>query len=127
MKELDQNWEAVYPHPPERVWRALTSPKELAKWLLPGSDFIARPGHRFQWQQDTQSIHGEVLTAEAPHRLSYTWQRIGSEEPLTVVTWTLERIENGTRLRLTHVSAEAYYVQGNAATFRTHRLWRKAI
>lgn len=26
--------EEKYPHPPERVWRALTDPAELGAWLI---------------------------------------------------------------------------------------------
>ena len=33
----------VLPHPPERVWQALTDPALLARWLMP-NDF-PKPGH----------------------------------------------------------------------------------
>ena len=36
--------EQTYPHPPERVWRALTEPAELGAWLMP-TDFVALAGH----------------------------------------------------------------------------------
>src|SRR5262249_17808941 len=38
----------VYPQPPERVWRALTTPEELAQWLMP-NDFAPKVGHKFQF------------------------------------------------------------------------------
>jgi uncharacterized protein YndB with AHSA1/START domain len=38
--------EETYPHPPERVWRALTDPAELGSWLMP-TDFTAKAGSRF--------------------------------------------------------------------------------
>src|SRR5947208_1487503 len=41
--------EAVYPHPPERVWQALTDPAALAAWLMP-NDFKPQVGHKFQFR-----------------------------------------------------------------------------
>ena len=38
--------EATYPHPPERVWRALVDPGELAVWLMP-TDFAPEVGRAF--------------------------------------------------------------------------------
>ena len=32
------------PHPPEKVWRALTDPDLLAQWLLPVIDLISSRG-----------------------------------------------------------------------------------
>lgn len=101
--ELD----AVYPHPPERVWRALTDPRALSRWLLPG-DFAPRPGHRFIFRHGREGrIRGEVVAVEEDRRLSYTWRRDG--EPPSLVTWTLEPVEGGqsTRVRLTHTSLNA--------------------
>lgn len=43
--------EAVYPHPPARVWRALTDPDELESWLME-NDFQPRVGHRFQFRDE---------------------------------------------------------------------------
>jgi uncharacterized protein YndB with AHSA1/START domain len=97
--------DAVYPYPPERVWRALTDPQELASWLTPG-DFAPRVGHRFQFRAKPQwgwrgIVDCEVLEVDPPRRLSYTWQ--GDEKgQVTTVTWTLEPVSDGTRLVLEH-------------------------
>jgi uncharacterized protein YndB with AHSA1/START domain len=34
------------PHPPGKVWRALTDPELIAQWLMPG-DFRLEIGHRY--------------------------------------------------------------------------------
>ena len=39
----------VYPHPVERVWRALTDREALAQWLMPG-DFEPVLGREFQFR-----------------------------------------------------------------------------
>jgi uncharacterized protein YndB with AHSA1/START domain len=92
--------EQTYPHPPERVWRALTDPAELGVWLMP-SDFAAVAGHRFSFdaRPDLGLIDGEVLEAEPPWLLRCRWS---GEFGDTVVTFTLTADGPGTRLRVTH-------------------------
>jgi uncharacterized protein YndB with AHSA1/START domain len=89
-----------YPHPPERVWRALTEPAELAAWLMP-CDFAPRVGHRFTFdaRPGLGVIEGEVLEVEPPRLLRCRWSGVFGE---TVVTFTLTPDNGGTRLRVTH-------------------------
>jgi uncharacterized protein YndB with AHSA1/START domain len=97
--------DAVYPHPPERVWRALTDPQELAMWLMP-NDFVPKLGHKFQFRAKPRGtwrgiVDCEVLELDAPRKLSYSW--LGDPEGTpTRVTWTLTPVEAGTRLMLEH-------------------------
>jgi len=90
--------EETYPHPPERVWRALTDPAELGVWLMP-TDFVALAGHRFTFdaRPGLGIIDGEVLDVEPPRLLRCRWSGIFGQ---TVVTFTPDG--EGTRLRVTH-------------------------
>ena len=95
--------EVVYPHPVERVWRALTDPAALSAWLME-NDFQPRVGHRFQFRTTpTRGFDGivrcEVLEVDEPRRLVYSWEGGGMD---TRVTWTLEPRGGSTRLRLEH-------------------------
>jgi uncharacterized protein YndB with AHSA1/START domain len=99
--------DVVLPQPPERVWRALTESRALAKWLMP-NDFRPRLGHHFRFtprrghpEETRGMIRCEVVELYAPHRLAYTWQESSAETP-DLVTWTLEPVEAGTRIRLEH-------------------------
>lgn len=97
--------DAVYPHSPERVWRALTTPEELAAWLMP-NDFAPIVGHKFQFRVKPQwgwrgIVDCEVLEVDPPRRLTYTWQG-DPKYRVTTVTWTLTPAEGGTRLVLEH-------------------------
>lgn len=105
--------ECELPHPPERVWRALTESNLVAVWLME-NDLRAVVGHRFTFRaRPTPGWDGvcycEVLEVVAPERLSYSWcggsadrEKYGAALD-TVVTWTLERTSNGgTLLRLVH-------------------------
>ena len=101
--------ERFYPHSPERVWLALTDPRELAQWLLPNT-FQPRLGHRFRFTQRTpegrsRRVACQVVELEAPSRLAYTWQAEDEALP-TLVTWSLEAVDDGTCLRLEHTGPE---------------------
>ncbi|WP_301002269.1 SRPBCC family protein [Capsulimonas corticalis] len=97
------SFDAEYPQSPDRVWKALTDPKALARWFLPG-DFEPRMGFRFQFEMGRRRVRGEVIDAERERRLSYKWR--AEDEPESVVTWTLEPTEvGGTRVHLEHTEA----------------------
>jgi uncharacterized protein YndB with AHSA1/START domain len=88
------------PHPPEKVWRALTDPALLAEWLLPVTGLALEPGAAFTFQ--TQAYPGwdgavdcRFVAIEPYRTLSYTW-RVPFLE--TVVTFTLTPTASGTRL-----------------------------
>ncbi len=85
--------------PPPAVWRALTEPALLARWLME-NDIRPEVGHRFTFRAPPVAgwdgvVHCEVLEVDAPRRLRYTW-RGGADDIQgygtridTVVTWTL--------------------------------------
>ena len=99
----DLRFEATYPHPIDKVWRAITEPDAIARWLME-NDFAPRVGHRFRFTAPPQPgwdgiVNGEVLIVEPPSRLSYSWKG----GPLdTVVTISLAAAPGGTRLILEH-------------------------
>lgn len=93
--------ERDYPHPPERLWRALTQPHLIAEWLMQ-NDFAPTPGHRFTLRGDWGGVLDcEVLELEPERSLSYTWN-FASDDPAfalkSVVTFTLRPTPAGTRL-----------------------------
>ena len=103
MSEL--RFEAFYPYPPDAVWVALTDPKALAEWMM-ASDFQPEVGHRFHFRVDPQpgfngEIACEVTVLEPPKRLAYTFQGTQSDQA-TLVEFTLEPENDGTRLTLVH-------------------------
>ena len=97
-------FEAFYPHPPEKVWQALTDPSAMADWLMTGT-FEPRVGFRYELSSKTLRVTGEVLESTQPSWLSYTWDDGEAGSP-SVVTWTLEPKDDGTLLRLEHAAIE---------------------
>src|SRR5882762_1423958 len=95
--------EREMPHPPEKIWRALTEGSLIEEWLMK-NDFQPRVGHRFNFRAEPMPHWNgvtdcEVLTVEPKERLSYSWNASGEEAAnglKTVVTWTLTPAEGGT-------------------------------
>ena len=93
--------EAVYPHSPERVWRALVDPSELAAWLMP-TDFAPEVGKGFKLETGSAeigTIEGEVLEIDEPRLLRCRWTGVFGE---TQVTFELSPEGDGTRLLVRH-------------------------
>jgi uncharacterized protein YndB with AHSA1/START domain len=88
--------EREIPHPPEKIWRALTQPHLIEEWLMK-NDFAAAVGHRFNLRGDWGAVDCQVLEVEPNKTLSYTWAAMGLE---SVVTWTLTATRTGTHLRM---------------------------
>ena len=88
--------EREMPHPPEKIWRALTQPHLIEEWLMK-NDFAPVADHRFTLRGDWGSVDCQVLAIEPNKTLSYTWGAMGLE---SVVTWTLTPTGTGTHLRM---------------------------
>ena len=84
------------PHPPEKIWRALTQPHLIEEWLMK-TDFVPAADHRFSFRADWGSVDCQVLEIEEHRRLSYTW---GDSRLKSIVTWTLTPSGGGTRLAM---------------------------
>jgi uncharacterized protein YndB with AHSA1/START domain len=86
--------------PREKVWRALTIPAYLERWLMP----MEQAGEQeFRGRGDDQSrIEAKVLEADAPGRLKWHWREDGPGGATeSLVTFTLGEAEDGgTRLRI---------------------------
>ncbi len=95
--------ERDFPHPPEKLWRALTQPHLIAEWLMK-NDFAPALGHRFQLRGEWGgTLDCEVLTLEAPRSLAYSWNFDHANAALrlrSIVTFTLTPTATGTRLRV---------------------------
>lgn len=104
----------IFPHAPEAVWKALTTGELIGRWLMKPGGFQPVKGNRFTYRTKAGGawdgvIHCEVLEVIPNQRFVYAWK--GGHEanpdgygaPLdTVVTWTLAKVADGTRVRLVH-------------------------
>jgi uncharacterized protein YndB with AHSA1/START domain len=93
--------EKEMPHPPEKIWRALTEGALIKEWLM-DNDFQPVVGHRFKFRSTPVAgwdgvINSEVLIIEPNKKLSYSWGTMGMEN---AVVWTLVPTSGGTLLRM---------------------------
>ena len=91
-----------YPHPPRKVWLALTKSEALAAWLM-DNDFKPDVGHEFTLRTDPQPgfdgiVHCKVLELVEEKRLSFSW-RGGPID--TVAAFELTPTAKGTELHFT--------------------------
>jgi uncharacterized protein YndB with AHSA1/START domain len=112
MKEKSIVLEFDLPHPPKKVWRALTEPELLSRWLLK-ANFAPIVGQAIQFQREAMPgwdgvITGEVVGCREFQSLSYSWRALGVD---TVITWTLEPTQTGTRLRFEQAGFDAEHKQ----------------
>ena len=95
--------EREIPHPPEKIWRAMTQPHLIEDWLMK-NDFEPVVGHRFNLSGDWGGmLDCEVLALEPNESLSYTWDYAHDDAAYnlkSVVTFTLAATSTGTHLRM---------------------------
>ena len=125
-----------FPHAPETIWKLLTTGELIGRWLMAPTGFEPVKGKHFTFQTTSAGawdgvIHCQVLEAMPNERLAYAWkggheENIGYGSPLdTVVTWTLTRVEGGTRLRLVH---SGFVTPKNDSAFKTMSAgWTKVV
>lgn len=105
-----------FPQPPAAVWRALTEPALVSRWLMPtdirpivGAEFTFKAPAMPGWDG---TVRCQVLEVTPPLRLRYSWRGGPPDHAIdTTVTWTLTaQPDGGTLLRLEH----AGFTEGNA-------------
>ena len=121
---------AVYRHPIEDVWAALTDPQALAEWLMPVTHFEAKVGEKFRFQFNPEKLcpsgiaDCEVIESDPPRRMVWSFQHRALEgakqAPPMRIEWTLVPVDGGTRLEL----VQSYEDQPWAITFAMGMGWR---
>jgi uncharacterized protein YndB with AHSA1/START domain len=114
---VDARW---LPHPPERVWRALTDSRELSAWLAPAS-LVPEVGGTFRLDLGAglgaeRVASGAVVTLDAPHVLELTWNEEGAEND-SVVRFEIEPHPKGCLLTLGHHRIPRAAVPGYGAAW----------
>jgi uncharacterized protein YndB with AHSA1/START domain len=104
--------ERFIPHPPEKIWRALTEAHLIEQWLMK-NDFEPRLGAHFMFRAAPMgdwdgTVRCEVTEFDPPRRLAYSWKGGSVSNPKygsaldSVVEWVLSPGPGGTRVRMEH-------------------------
>lgn len=99
--------ERALPHPPEKVWRALTTPEHLAQWFPSTVRLDLREGGEIVFDDD--GTRGEVTALDPPRLFAFTW---GDTDHLR---WEVRPAADGSLLVLHHSFTDTY----GAASFAT--------
>lgn len=94
-----------FAHPPAKVWRALTEPALIGRWLGQGGfracRMDVRPGGEFTYEFEAFAFSGEFLVVEPPHRMTYF--ETFSLDPAYRVDVSTELAAQGSGTRMTVV------------------------
>lgn len=121
---LSVSFERVLPGPIARVWEHLTDPELLPQWFGNGT-IEPRLGGTVRLMDG--HIRGVITQWQPPHRLSYTWNVFNPGEgtdavsafPESYLSFTLEQIESGVLLRLSHLPILDRFEKQNAMGWHT--------
>jgi uncharacterized protein YndB with AHSA1/START domain len=97
-------FERPLPHPPERVWQALTEVEEQFAWHPTPASFEPRAGGRVEWDPEGRvkgMAAGEVTDYDPPGLLAYTWSVDQGRAP-DHLRWELRPHDDGCLLVLVH-------------------------
>jgi uncharacterized protein YndB with AHSA1/START domain len=102
--------ERAYPHPIDKVWRAVTAPEHLGAWFPSPVEVDLRPGGamRFAAFEGDPGATGTVEAVDAPRLLRFTW---GADR----LTFELAPDGDGTRFALVHSFDDRYGAASFAA------------
>jgi uncharacterized protein YndB with AHSA1/START domain len=116
--------------PPDRVWRALTSAKELSTWFQVTIEGEIAPNTEV-WMTSThagyegQRFRVRITEMIAPHRFAWQWHPGEveggidySREARTTVTFTLEPSERGTRVVLSETGFDEIALTRRAKVYK---------
>src|SRR5438876_1007581 len=83
-------------HAPEKVWRAITDPAELAHWFPARVDVDLRDGGaiRFTFPGEDTTTTGRVVAADPPREFTFVWND-------DTLRWLISPDVDGTRVEFT--------------------------
>jgi uncharacterized protein YndB with AHSA1/START domain len=114
---------------PERVWRALTDPHELATWFRVTIEGEIAPGAEV-WMSSVLPQHAgqrwpvRIVEMTRPRRMVWQWHpgeidpKVDyAREPQTTVTFTLEPSARGTRVSVSETGFDAITLERRAKAY----------
>jgi uncharacterized protein YndB with AHSA1/START domain len=90
----------IYAHPVERVWRAITDPKEFGQWFIRGT-LDLKVGGRYEFETGDDGFKGVVLEVDAPRHIRFG----GPSHEKGWFEYELGQVAGGTRMRFTQYFA----------------------
>lgn len=126
----------IFPHSPEVLWKTLTTPEMMGRWLMTPTGFEPKVGNLFIYKTTPAGqwdglIRCEVIEAIPNEQLTYAWRgghpgNEGYGSLLdTLVSFTLAKVQGGTRLSLVHSGFDD--VRNDTAYCKMSEGWPKVL
>jgi len=94
----------------ERVWKAITEAAQISQWFDSSMKWEFKPaaGEKMTFSYDGKVIgYGKVVTAEPMERFAFNWTPEQGNPTLSLVTFLLEAVAEGTRVTISEAGFEA--------------------
>ena len=112
------------PHPPAKVWAALTTAEGLSGWFGDQATIDLRPGGPARMTfRSGLTVDMRIERVEEPAVFGFTWRIPGlpGDDPRrTYVEFTLEEVRSGTRLRVVETGFAQLPEDSRHATYDSH-------
>ena len=103
-------FERYFPHPPEKVWGAITENAQLSSWYISRAKINGGDGGSVEFWFGKPNFHvtGSIRVWEPPHIFEHEWNiepRIELPEgEYSTVRWELSAEKGGTAIKLIHAN-----------------------
>lgn len=107
---------------PERVYEALTNPKDIEEWSGSGAKFEAKEGGKYTMWDNW--VKGTILESEPPEKLVQTWEPSDWEpqkEP-SIVTFALHEKGGETEIEFEQTNVPEEQYKGTSEGWRDYYL-----
>jgi uncharacterized protein YndB with AHSA1/START domain len=89
--------------PPDVVFRAITDPQQLTRWLCDRAEFSPKKGGNYLMAWNGGPTHtGTIVDIRAGRRVALAWTWPGVELQGTVLSFSVEAKDRGTLLTVEH-------------------------
>lgn len=96
----------------EKIWEAITNPKVMKIWYFDILNFNLAVANEFSFYEGDKKefLHtGEILEVSENEILKHTWKHPEQSKGSSIVTWTIEELENEkVRVTLSHEGLESF-------------------
>jgi uncharacterized protein YndB with AHSA1/START domain len=97
----------TYPHPIERVWRAIIDPVEIGAWFFPPAQIDARPGGAYALGGPDTDFKGVIEAIEPPRLVRFGGP--APHGPQGYWQFELEAVPGGTRMTFIQRSQPGFW------------------